>query len=54
MRKKMETVVFCKSKDTALVKHKHHLWQYTGTLGPYPTEPNLLIHALKYPFCETF
>ena len=39
----MGEVVFCMLKDTALVEHKYHLWQYIGTLGTYPTEPNLLI-----------
>ena len=39
----MEEVVFCKPKNTALVEHKYHLWQYIGTLGSYPTEPYLLI-----------
>ena len=43
----MGEVVFLRPKDTALVEHKYHLWQYIGTLGPYPTEPNLLVHALK-------
>ena len=39
----MGEVFFCKLKDTALVEHKYHLWQYIETLGTYPTEPNLLI-----------
>ena len=41
----MGEVFFCKLKDTALVEHRYHLWQYIGTLGTYPTEPNLLIHT---------
>ena len=43
----MGEVVFCMLKDTALVEHKYHLWQYIGTFGTYPTEPNLLIHAQR-------
>ena len=35
--------ILCKPKNTALVELKYHFWQYIGTSGSYPTEPNLLI-----------